>query len=133
MISTLLNHGIRATSNFLSNKKKKLKFGKLGNKNPSWLGGISFLIYPSEFNSELKKRVKLRDNNTCKLCPITEEIHNKRFKRNLSIHHIDYNKNNNNSENLITLCASCHQKTNFNRNYWKKLLTLKNNRDNIIV
>ena len=38
----------------------------------------------------------------------------------LCIHHIDYDKKNNNPENLITLCNSCHTKTNIkNRDYWK--------------
>ncbi|NQU99405.1 MAG: HNH endonuclease [Parcubacteria group bacterium] len=40
-------------------------------------------------------------------------------KEKLSIHHIDYNKQNNNPNNLISLCRKCHVKTNFNRNYWK--------------
>ncbi len=36
--------------------------------------------------------------------------------------HIDYNKKNSNLNNLITLCGSCHTKTNTNRNYWIKRL-----------
>ena len=32
--------------------------------------------------------------------------------------HIDYNKKNCNSDNLITLCHNCHSKTNHNRNNW---------------
>ena len=34
--------------------------------------------------------------------------------------HIDYDKKNCNSDNLITLCRSCHRKTNFNRENWIK-------------
>lgn len=45
-------------------------------------------------------------------CPQTECI------KKLSIHHIDYNKNNTNSNNLISLCNSCHSKTNYNKKYW---------------
>ncbi len=30
----------------------------------------------------------------------------------------DYDKRNNSPENLISLCASCHTKTNFSRNDW---------------
>lgn len=33
-------------------------------------------------------------------------------------HNIDYNKNNNDLNNLVTLCHSCHSKTNGNRNNW---------------
>jgi len=34
------------------------------------------------------------------------------------VHHIDYDKNNNTEENLITLCWSCHSKTIFSRQKW---------------
>jgi len=33
-------------------------------------------------------------------------------------HHIDFNKKNNNPNNLISLCRSCHGQTNFNRDNW---------------
>jgi len=33
--------------------------------------------------------------------------------------HIDYNKKNNNPDNLITLCRKCYSKTNNNQIYWK--------------
>jgi hypothetical protein len=36
------------------------------------------------------------------------------------VHHIDYNKENNDKENLITLCHSDHMKTNFNRDQWQE-------------
>lgn len=39
---------------------------------------------------------------------------------NLVVHHIDYDKKNNNHNNLITLCSICHGKTNGNRKYWIK-------------
>ena len=40
----------------------------------------------------------------------------------MSIHHIDYNKLNNDEDNLISLCRKCHLKTNkkINRNYYYK-------------
>jgi len=34
------------------------------------------------------------------------------------IHHIDYNKLNCQSNNLICLCKKCNSKVNFNRDYW---------------
>jgi hypothetical protein len=40
----------------------------------------------------------------------------------LDIHHIDYDKNNLQENNLISLCQKCHGKTNFNREYWFKIL-----------
>lgn len=43
------------------------------------------------------------------------------------VHHIDYNKLNCNPNNLITLCKSCHMKTNFNREYWLDYFNLNQN------
>ena len=86
---------------------------QLGEKNPSWQNGKSFLPYSPEFNKEKKQQVLERDNYTCQ-CPECL-IEN---PKKLHIHHIDYDKKNNNPENLITLCNSCHSKTNFNRQYW---------------
>jgi hypothetical protein len=40
----------------------------------------------------------------------------------LPVHHIDYDKKNNDERNLITLCISCHSKTNANREYWIEYL-----------
>lgn len=79
-----------------------------------WKGGISFEPYAPEFNSVLKEQVRQRDNYQCQLCHKTE--------RKLPVHHIDYNKRNNNSDNLISLCRSCHSKTNERREFWKQYL-----------
>ena len=42
------------------------------------------------------------------------------IKRKLDVHHIDYDKKNNDPKNLISLCRKCHMKTNKNRKYWTK-------------
>ena len=83
---------------------------------PNWNNGSSFEPYSPEFNKEKKQQVLERDNYTCQN-PNCDGNHKK-----LHIHHIDYDKKNNNSENLITLCHSCHTKTNGkkSRNYWTK-------------
>lgn len=47
----------------------------------------------------------------------------------LTVHHIDYDKYNCNEQNLITLCRSCHPKTNFNRDYWKLFFRRRLNRE----
>ena len=77
-----------------------------GDKNPNWNNGSSFGPYPPEFNKQLKQSILERDNNVCQNpnCNVKE-------KTDLHLHHIDYNKNNNDKENLITLCNSCHSKT----------------------
>lgn len=74
-------------------------------KHPNWQDGKSFEIYPQEFNKDLKQVILIRDNYTCQ-CPDCEHT-----SERLEIHHINYDKNNNSSENLITLCGSCHGKT----------------------
>lgn len=85
-----------------------------GKNSPNWQGGISFEPYVPSFNRQLKERVRVRDNFICQVCGIPELECNKL----LHIHHIDYNKNNSDIKNLISLCNSCHCKTNFNRKQW---------------
>lgn len=72
--------------------------------------------YGPEFDSALKEQVRFRDGYKCQECGCTQ-IEN---DRGLDIHHIDYNKKNNKSNNLISLCRSCHMKTNIKRAYWTK-------------
>mgnify|MGYP001560874449 FL=1 len=87
---------------------------RIGKLNPNWQGGKSFEEYPQEFNKELKQFIYERDSYTCQ-DPTCEHKTNK-----LAAHHIDYDKTNNNPENIVTLCNSCHSKTNGknNRQYW---------------
>ena len=89
-------------------------FGKSGIYSPVWNNGSSFEPYSPEFNKPLKQSILERDNYTCQ-CPDCEHKTDL-----LDVHHIDYNKKNNNSENLITLCKSCHGKTTYknNKNYF---------------
>ena len=93
---------------------KNPMYGKYGEKSRNWQGGISFEPYAPEFNKPLKKSILERDNYTCQ-DPNCDGNHKK-----LHIHHIDYDKKNNNPENLITLCISCHTRTNGknNRHYF---------------
>lgn len=98
--------------------KKKISETKKGNKNHFWKGGISFLPYSPDWTKSLKHAIRVRDNFTCQLCLKSQNG----FSHH--IHHIDYNKLNSNPKNLITLCISCHVKTNCkNTKYWKNLFT----------
>ena len=81
-----------------------------GSNNPSWRGGSSFEPYGPEFTDELKKSIRKRDGNTCALCGEPGD----------NVHHIDYDKKNSSPDNLITLCVSCHMKTNHKRKYWER-------------
>lgn len=93
-----------------------------GKNSPMWLGGKSFEPYGVAFNKKLKEQMRIRDNYRCQQCFRHEnELFTKSGKkRKLYIHHIDYNKRNNNPENLISLCINCHGQTNFSRKDWNK-------------
>lgn len=84
-----------------------------GEMNPSWCGGLSRLPYVYNWNF-ISKKIRERDGNKCmnNLCT------NKDGKGKIEVHHIDHNKENNSSDNLITLCSVCNSKANFNRDYW---------------
>ena len=86
----------------------KYWLGKTGEKSNNWLGGKSFEPYTIDWTETLKRSIRERDHYICKICNLYGNY----------IHHIDYNKKNCNPDNLITLCHSCHSKTNHNRNYW---------------
>jgi len=78
----------------------------------NWRGGVS--PYSYEFNKEFKRMIRKRDRYKCAVCE----------KRALCVHHIDYDKTNTVPENCITLCRSCHSKTNCkNREYWTERLS----------
>lgn len=65
---------------------------------------------------ELRKDIYARDNWICQECSI--KCHGNGTKDKIQCHHIDYDINNNSRNNLITLCSSCHCKTNFKRKDW---------------
>jgi hypothetical protein len=78
------------------------------------MGGKSFEPYGVEFNDALKEMIRDRDGRTCQMCERSEAI----TRRRLDIHHIDYDKTNNDSGNLVSLCDRCHAKTNSAREQW---------------
>jgi len=96
--------------------KRKNSEAHKGSKSYLWQGGISFELYGLEFNNDLKEVIRNRDRRKCFICEKTEV----EIGYRLHIHHMDYNKRNNNPNNLISLCKSCHGKTNTNRNNWIK-------------
>lgn len=82
---------------------------RYGEENPNWRGGLSFEPYPLGWNNTFKEQIRYRDGYRCQnpICGIPETECN----RKLSVHHIDYNKENINPINLISLCSKCHAKT----------------------
>lgn len=94
----------------------KSLIGRPPEQHGSWRGGLSFEPYGLEFNSKLKEFIRKRDNLTCQECGFTQN----QLGYKLPVHHIDFNKKNNNPDNLICLCRQCHPQTNFNREDWTK-------------
>lgn len=98
-------------------------YGRCGPENPNWSGGG--YTYNPDF-VRLRELIRTRDNYTCQLCGHTPSK---------TVHHIDYNRKNNTVLNLITVCRSCHGKTNGkekNRSQWtKRFLKIQSKRFNI--
>ena len=100
----------KRTSLALKGRQPKNSINWKGKNHPHWKGGISFEPYSIDWTETLKRAIRERDNYICQLCS----------QYGCSVHHIDYNKKNCNSNNLITLCRKCHIKTNYKRRYWKQ-------------
>ena len=107
--------------------KRKISEAQKGEKCYSWKGGISFEIYPQGWDELLKDSIRQRDGYVCQICGIHQDEMDGIFKK-LDVHHIDYNKDNLNPDNLISLCKSCHAKTNHNREYWIEYFRIDENR-----
>jgi len=75
-----------------------------------------------EYNSEwhkIRREIYKRDKWICQECNCKCLDKQRKIKgKRIQCHHIDYNEKNNNPDNLITLCASCHAKTSFKRENW---------------
>ena len=92
-----------------------------GANSPNWRGGISFEPYCPKFNNDLRRRIRFFFNNECILCG-KNKIEN---KRELSCHHIEYNKKaccDGKPVHFAILCSSCHAKTNKDREQWEAML-----------
>jgi hypothetical protein len=91
--------------------RAKIAFAKLGDKNPSWFGGVSLNKYCALWrDKEFKRYIVERDSCKCFLCSSLDDI---------VVHHINYDKRDCRPNNLITLCKPCNSKVNFNRDYWQ--------------
>ncbi len=97
---------------------KSVKGKNAGENNGSWQGGISNFPYAFDFNDELKRMIRERDNYTCQFCGIKEN------GKTHGPHHIDYDKMNSNLRNLILLCGSCNIKANATREKWELFFTV---------
>jgi hypothetical protein len=91
---------------------------RVGINHHCYIHGQYLFPYPLKFNKSLKKEIRERDNFKCQCCKITEKQHLKKLNQVLIVHHIDYNKNNCDKDNLITVCLKCNTIANSNRDYW---------------
>ena len=91
-----------------------------GSKCHLWKGGISFEPYCVKFSREFKDRVRAFFGYHCVECGnvgIGEKLH---------VHHVNFNKMSCCDDTIplfVSLCRSCHAKTNFNRDYWETHFT----------
>ena len=116
------NKGKKHSKESIEKMKVSHKGQWLGEKNPNWNNGSSFAPYTVDWTEDLKRAIRKKDKYTCQVCGKEPAI---------DVHHIDYNKKNCNSNNLITLCRSCHMKTNHNRKKWIKYFNYVNQSHNI--
>ncbi len=92
---------------------KALKGIYTGDKASNWQGGVSAFPYDITWTRQLRMIIKERDKYTCQ----NPECHDPYDV--LDVHRIDYDKENCNPNNLITICKKCHGRTQKNRRYWK--------------
>lgn len=93
----------------------------IGEKSSNWKGGISEQLYCKLWTEKFRKLIRDQYHNKCFICNKSKEDNQ---NRNLSVHHVNYNKNClcQKTCEFIPLCQSCHSKTNGNRSYWEDLI-----------
>jgi hypothetical protein len=92
----------------------------VGENNSNWNPNREevFAPYTEKFsNLEFRNQIKKEQNY---IDPVTEQV----LIEGACLHHIDYNKQNDNRENLVWLNKPTHNKTNGNRDEWKQLLSI---------
>lgn len=85
-----------------------------GENNPNFNGWSSIEPYSLYFMFVMRSYIRERDGHTCQKCggPENGSAHD--------VHHVDYDKDNDDERNLLLLCKRCHVRTNptRNREYW---------------
>lgn len=97
--------------------RKEISEALKGENSPMWNPDREQVYAPYTekfYDKEYRQLIFETNNNGSEICPICKK------KEIKELHHIDYNKQNDNIENMIFLCKSCHRKTNHNKDYWQK-------------
>lgn len=106
--------------------KEKLRIANSGENSAMWKGGTSFQSYCPKFNERRKRAVRDFFSNICICCGKTvfENI-NKNKQYELSVHHIDHDKEqgcDGKPFNLVPLCSTCHTKEICREEEYKKYI-----------
>jgi endogenous inhibitor of DNA gyrase (YacG/DUF329 family) len=96
---------------------RKTHWGTFGSDLANWKDGKGNEPYPLGFTGMLKERIRDRDGRCCRLCGKSESD----LGQKLSIHHIDYDKDNLAPSNLVSLCRADNARVNYNRKSWEEL------------
>lgn len=109
---------------FTEEHRKKLSAKKVGvyvgEMSPNWKGGISFEPYCPKFNDRFKERVRDFFGRVCVECGTPEN------GKKLAVHHVNFDKMtccDGVRPLFVALCASCHARTQKNREYWEEHFT----------
>ena len=76
--------------------------------------------YSPHFTPRRRREIRRRDKFRCQLCGMPQRESHERWGRRLHVHHIDYDKENSDPVNLVSLCCICHGRTNIptNQDHW---------------
>jgi hypothetical protein len=104
----------RVWDNYTKEQKEARIDLHAGKNHWNWRSGVSREPYSVDWTRTLKRSIRERDQYTCQICG------KEQCDRAFDVHHIDYDKQNCNPTNLVTLCRVCHVKTSINREYWRE-------------
>lgn len=90
----------------MAEKARKLNKVMSGDNHPRWSGGIEKQKYSPDWTEELRELVRNRDDRTCQYPKC--DYNDMAYGYKLDVHHIDGNKKNCKSKNLISLCRNHH-------------------------
>jgi len=87
----------------------------LGIKNKQFNSLRKIISLNEQVSKKDRDFILKRDNYTCQKCGMIEEEHKTLFNQVLLVHHIDFNKLNNNPNNIIRMGWKEHWQTHYNQ------------------